>query len=100
MATYVELFELANNNVLRTRIAAAVAVQADVVRLEAPAVFNHVNRLLWAKRAFADPEAVAKEMTWALLAQNRTAAVTQITEAADTAVLAAVAAAVDIFATG
>lgn len=99
MATYTELFDLKNDSTLRNRIASACAIQAEVIRNETPGVTNHLNRLVWAKQAFANPERKAEEMMWALLAANAAQTTSAILAATDSAILAAVAAAVDIFAT-
>ena len=100
MATYQEIANIANNNTLLDRMSTAVAIQADVVRLEAAGTTNHANRLIWAKASFSDPRAMALKMTWAILAQNAAATNAQILAATDAALLSAVAAAVDVFATG
>jgi hypothetical protein len=100
MATYAELFGIRSNTELKNRITAAVAIQADVVRAENVNTANHANRMLWAKQAFSDPEGMADKMMWAILATNRAATVAAITGATDAAVLSAVAAVVDVFATG
>ena len=100
MATYTELFNLRRDDGLRGRIASAIAIQADTIRTEAGATTNHANRLTWAKLAFQNPEARADEMMWALLAANKASTVAQIQSASDSTLQTAVAAAVDIFATG
>lgn len=100
MATYLELVGLANNNPLLSRMAAAVAVQADVIRQENTGVTNHANRVKWAKQAFQDPQEMAKRMSWAILAANASAPLATIQNASDAALLSAVAAAVDTFADG
>lgn len=100
MATYAELFDLKNNTPLKNRITSAIAVQAEIIRLENVATNNHANRLLWAKQAFASPEGKASDMIWGILASNRTLTTAQIQNATDAAVLGAVAALVDVYATG
>lgn len=100
MATYTELYAIGNNNTLLDKITAAVAIQAEAVRNENPAVANHANRLLWAKAAFENPRDMAQKMTWAILAQNAAATNAQILAATDATILTAVAAAVDVFANG
>jgi|SRR6185312_11039864 len=100
MATLSELTTLAGNNTLLDKITAAVAVQAEVIRLEAGSVPNNANRLLWAKDAFTDPRSMAQKMLWSVLATNRAATSTQITTADDTSIQSAVAAVVNVFATG
>ena len=100
MATLAELYTLGSSNTLLDKIAAAVAIQAEVIRTENGATANHANRLIWAKQAFGGPRDMAQRMLWAILAQNAAATPAQITGAADTAIQSAVAAAVDVFATG
>lgn len=100
MSTYAELFELRGNTPLLNRITSAIAIQANVIRQEDSGVSNHANRLLWAKQAFTNPEEVAQTMLWGILAANSTATPAQITGATDAAILSAVAALVDTYATG
>ncbi len=100
MASYTDLFEIVANNTLMQKVTAAVAVQVDVVRAEDGGTANHANRLLWAREAFGNPQAMAQRMIWAAVATNRSATKAQIEGASDAAILAAVAAVVDIFATG
>lgn len=97
MATYAEMYDLSNNSVLLKQIATAVAVQADVIRIETPPA-NSVKRLAWAKAAISDPIAMGKSMQWAVIVSNRAFTNAQILGATDAAVLTAVAALVDIFA--
>jgi hypothetical protein len=101
MATYTELIDIANTAVgdsLRQKIRVAVVVAADVIRQEASTVPNNANRLVWAKVAITNPDQEARKMLWAVLAQNRTFTVTQITGAGDTEVQTAVNAAVNLLA--
>lgn len=100
MATYTELYEIANNNTLLDKFTAAVAIQAEVIRNESDQTANHANRLLWAKDAFSNPRAMAEKMTWPILAQNANATKAQILAATDGAILTAVANAINVFATG
>ena len=98
MASYVELFGLRSNDLLRNRIVVACAVAAEAVRVEAETTPNHANRLTWAKAVFANPIAEGERMIWAILAQNAGFTVAQITGADDATVLAAVKNAVNVFA--
>lgn len=100
MATLAERFEIRNDTSFLNRITAAVAEQADVVRLESDQVANHANRLVWAKQAFTNPEAVAKTMLWGIISANRAFTAAQITGAADSALVGAVADLVNVYATG
>jgi len=103
MATYDEILTIATTNtgaVLKNRIQVAVIVAADVIRLENAQTANHANRMVWATRALDNPAAVAQKVTWAVLAQNRAATVSQIINADDATVQTAVNAAVDLIAQG
>jgi hypothetical protein len=100
MATYLELLGANENSLLNQKVRVACVIQADVVRREAPATANHANRLLWAKAVFNDPVREGTRMMWAVLAQNEAVALATILAASDATVLSAVAAAVDVFATG
>lgn len=99
MATLAELYTLRSNDALRNKIASAIAVAAHAVKNESTGS-NLVNRKLWAKDAFSDPEGMANRMMWAILAANEAASVATITGAIDADIKAAVMAAIDIFATG
>ena len=100
MATYDELLTASENAALLKKIRVACVVAAETIRMEAGDVANHANRLVWAKQAFIAPEETAKRMLWAVLAQNKSVSLSQITGASDTTVQAAVDAAVNVFATG
>lgn len=100
MATYTELYDIAINNTLLDKVTVAVADEAEVVRNEAGGTTNHANRLIWAKLANTDPRAMASKMMYSILVQNKAATKAQIIAASDAALLTAVAAAVDVFATG
>lgn len=100
MATYAELLVAAENPDLNNRIRVACIVAAETIRTELPSVTNHANRMVWAKAVFANPVSEAQRMLWAVLAQNRTATLSQLTGATDATVQTAVNAAVDVFATG
>lgn len=101
MATYSDLLTIATTvagDPLRSRIRVAVVVAADVVRLELPATPNHVKRMAWARLVLQNPDNEAKQVLWAVLAQNRAATFNQITGADDATVQTAVNAAVDLLA--
>lgn len=99
MATYAELITASTNATLRDKIRVACVVAAETIRTELSSVPNHANRLLWAKRVFQRPEDAFEDMLWAVLAQNRSFTLAQITGATDASVQSAVDAAVDVFAT-
>lgn len=98
MATYIELLQTAGNDGLRQRIRVACIIAAEKVRTEAVDTANHAARLAWAKAVFQNPEAEGDRMLWAVLAQNASATVGQITGATDATVQSAVDAAVNVFA--
>lgn len=100
MATYDELLLAAEDAGLNKRIRVACVIAAEAVRTEAAGTTNHANRMLWAKAVFQSPGTEAQRMVWAVLAQNKAVALAAITGASDATVQAAVAAAVDVFATG
>lgn len=100
MATYAELLTASENSTLNQKIRVACIIAAEAIRTESGATTNHANRLVWAKAVFANPNAEAQRMLWAVLAQNKDATLAAITGATDAAVQTAVNAAVDVFATG
>jgi hypothetical protein len=100
MATYAELRLASEDPTLRLKITVACIVSAEVIRSEDVATTNHTNRLAWAKKVFENPDAEAKRMIWAVLAQNRAASYSAIISASDATVQSAVDAEVNMFATG
>lgn len=100
MATYAELLTASENTTLTNKIRVAVIIAAESVRNEAGATTNHANRMIWAKAVFANPLQEAQRMLWAVLAQNQSFTLAQITGATDAATQTAVNAAIDVFATG
>lgn len=100
MATYEELRTLFGHNELKNRVEVACIVAAETIRTEAEGTENHVNRLAWAKTAFANPKASAGQMLMALLAGNLDSTVENIIAVTDAALQTLVDAAVDIFADG
>lgn len=103
MASYTEIKEIVGGpqgDVLKSKIEVAMAVAAETIRNEDGATNNHANRLIWAKEALNNPGQKAREMLWALLAQNAASDVSTIVGASDAAIQINVDAAVDIFATG
>lgn len=100
MATYAELLTASENETLKNKVRVACVIAAETVRTELATVPNHANRLLWAKSVYVSPDVVMPRMLWAVLAQNKGAALAAITGASDATVQGAVDAAVDVFATG
>jgi hypothetical protein len=100
MATYNELRSLFTHGELRNRIEVACIIAAEAIRTEDVGVDNHPNRLVWAKAAFENPNAIRDHMLMALLAANKNTAVEAITSVSDSALQTLVDAAVDVFADG
>lgn len=100
MATYDELLTAAEHEGLNKRVRVACVIAADAICNELATVTNHINRMLWAKSVFQNPQSEAQRMLWAVLAQNKAATLAAITGANDAAVQTAVNNAVDRFATG
>lgn len=98
MATYVELYELAQSTALRERVAVACVVAAESIRSDTSPPTNQAQRLAWARRTFENPLAEASKMLPVLLAQNKALTMLQIASASDAAIQTAVDSAVDVFA--
>jgi hypothetical protein len=98
MATYAELLLASEDAGLRNKVRVACIVAAEAIRTEDAGTANHAARLAWARSAFESPESVTQRMLWAVLAQNKAAALAAITGASDATVQTAVNAAVDVFA--
>ena len=98
MATYMELFGAKDDSDLQDKVAVAVVVAAESVRMADPPPTNQAQRMNWAKGAMADPKSEARRMLWAVLAVNKDAILTQILGASDEAIQTQVDAAVDLFA--
>jgi hypothetical protein len=98
MATYEELYDLRNHDVVLHKIVVAVAVAADKIRVEAPGTANHANRVVWAAEAFTAPQRIGQQVMWAVLAANNALTVAQIEGASDAAIQTAVDAVVDVLA--
>ena len=94
MATYDELYTLAGDNALTDRIAVAISIKADAILNDGAAT---AEQKAWAKSAFSNPQGQAKAFQNAVLAANKDATVTQITNATDAAIQTAVDNAVTIF---
>lgn len=98
MATYAELLTIATtSDVFKQKVRVACVIAAETVRVEVGNT-NHALRLSWAKAVFANPEVEGNRMVWAVLAQNAAFTASQLTNASDATVLAAVMTAIDVFA--
>jgi len=100
MATYLELYALRSNSELQDRVRMAVAVAAEMIRVEDVGTENHANRVTWAVNALANPMHMAEQTLWAVLASNKDLTTAQIVGASDVAIQENVDAVVDLFATG
>ena len=96
MATYAELFALSQNGPLKDKVAVACIVAAEIIRTELTSVPNHAARLVWARKALENPDAVAIAALRAALVQNSGLTVAQINGATDAALQTAVNNAVDL----
>lgn len=70
MATQVEIFNLRNNENLKSRAASALAKAAEDIRNEALATTNHAERFSWAQGILLTdngPEKEATRVMWLLL---------------------------------
>ena len=94
MATYTAIRNLFDDSALLNRVAVAVIVAANTI-LEAST--PTVAEKAWAAKAFAGPEAEAKRIIMSVLAANKSATVTQIQNANDTALQNNVDAAINLF---
>ena len=93
MATYNELFTLANDPTLIKKVTIAIAILAESIRLEEPPI---TARRMWAVRALNNPDGEARKIMWLLMAQNKDATVAQIEGAPDATIQTAVANAIDL----
>lgn len=104
MATYDELLTIVNGAgagaQLYGRVKIACIIACEAIRTEAAGTTNHANRLKWAATTLQDPDAAAKRVLLAVLAQNAAVALASITGASDATVQTAVNAAVDLVAQG
>jgi len=104
MATYEELLIAQSNDGLNRKVRVAVIVAAETVRTEVDTTSNHAARMVWAGEVFANPQAEAQRMIWAVLAANKdtdlgdSATSNTILGATDAQVQAKVNAAIDVFA--
>ncbi len=103
MATYAELYELRQYPDLLNRTVIACVVAAEIIRTDADAGTpwvdgNHSNRLIWARRVFADPWTDSVRMYWGLLAANKSVPRANILTATDIVIQDQVNAHVDMFA--
>lgn len=97
MATYLELYELRADVDLRYRVTVAVAVKAQALIDGGTPTTAEIT---WADAALKNPVAKAIEILNYILAANKSATVSNITGAADTAIQTNVDAAVDALIAG
>ena len=94
MATYDELLQAANNDLLRQRVRVAVTISANTIILEPTGTANHAARLAWARGALQSPDSTRDQILLSVLAQNKSFTLVQITGATDASIQTAVDAAV------
>ena len=105
MATYQELFDLQNNQILLDKITVAVIISTNTI-FEGTDVgaswdaANHANRVIWGREAAINPRRMAEVFMSDVLAKNKALTTTQIINASDAAIQTNVDATVDSFADG
>lgn len=97
MATYTELYSFSSDPKLIQKVCAAIAIAIEDIRTEAPSTANHEARLNWARYALTNVDGMARQMMWALMAQNNNATASQIENSSDTAIQNAVNNAIALF---
>jgi len=103
MATYLELYELRSDEVLLSKVLVACIISAEIIRTNGDIgilwdAANHANRLIWARKVFADPNTESTRMYYCILASNRAVSKTVIQSATDTIIQEQVNSHVDLFA--
>lgn len=97
--TYSEMITAFADVGLRDKVKVAIIIAADKIRVEDPRATPRAEaRQAWAKQAFLEPDSIVPAVLWAVLAQNRAAALSAVTGASDAATQTAVDAAVGAFA--
>ncbi len=94
MATYTELHTLFSDDTLRDKVASAVAIKADAVRVDGAST---AAQNAWAEKAFSNPNGEAKRFLIALLGANESASVATIQGATDATIQTAVDNAFQLF---
>lgn len=82
MATYQELRALFNDSDLLEKVEVATVIAANDLLATSPTA----QQKAWAAKVFADPKIEAMKAVMAVLAENKTATVAQITTATDVTV--------------
>ena len=101
MATDLEMRDLFSDIDRQNRIEVACIGSAEPIRTEEGITGdNHSNRMIWAKQAFTNPNAIRDPMLKALLAANKDSTVAAIQSVSDAALQTLVDEAVDLFADG
>ena len=99
MATYAELYNLQFvNGALFNRIVVAVMVAANGIGEEAGGTVNHIERVVWAKEAIADPRAKANDILALVLGINKGVDKADLLNSSDSAVQANVDSVIDFLA--
>jgi len=97
MATYQELHELTTDVTLLQRVTMAVVIACNTIRSEPADTEHHAARLTWALNALTNPDGMARQLLWILLAQYKDLTVTQIIDSTDEDLQSAVLGAVDLY---
>jgi len=97
MATYLELFGLVSNDMLRNKIAVACVIKAQTL-LDLPTPTT--AQVAWAAEAMNNPLSKAGSILYYVLAANEAATTSQITSATDASIQANVNTAVDALIAG
>lgn len=95
MASYTDLYDLFTDPNLKERMAVAVIVEADAIRLNGAATTAMKG---WARAALADPDRSALMALRAVIGQNSSATIAAITGATDAVLQAALHNAVPLLA--
>lgn len=71
MSSFLETYDLRNDEMLKKRVAAACTKKADAILIESAGTANHAARLVWAKDCMLDPVQAAFRLMWRVV-QNGT----------------------------
>ena len=98
MASYEELKELQKNSDLQDKVEVAGWIWAQLILVEPGATPDHDKRVTMARRIFANPLSVSRDVLPAVLAANAAATVGAITGASDAQIQTAVDDVLDAYA--
>jgi len=98
MASYAEIYDIANDNAFLHRMSVAIVFAVDDIRQDATPPANQADRLLWTEKVMQNPTVAAKAMAWAVLSNYRDLTYAAITGASDSALQTVVNDTIDLFA--